>query len=1065
MQAAKARGEIDAAEVTKSTLEAQAAHATEELHPWRTSVEKDGAILRRALFTEETYLRDAAEAEEAKEGAARESRGTLTKELGQLTTNETALIREQARLVAAEQAFESVKAQLSSDQLLEANEETSAAILRWAATTNAERTAEAQRLQEATALRLKEQADHAKAKAEGEEAARLETSALQQQKFVAEGQAEQERLSQLPALRQAADAETANPDSPALLIALDRLAQASEREVSLSDVRLAELHAAKLSIEKTELAGDSLDVNAVVARLRELGVKSAKPYNAYISKALPDADQARRLIASNPARFMGVCVAATEFQKARQIEAHAPKLTSPVVVSISALDAELSREDSVTLSASDDARFNIDAAATLLATLETQLSAESDRRRLFASRHREAQVGKQQLEAYLARFGAAAIQQAVSDVTRLAAEAAAAKERAAAATNTANEHRDTANQRQTEAQACAAAATTAERYARDLERFAKTHEEGHAVRTERLLVISTDIAAITERRAEISLEQEKQESLEKGAFLAKERLKLQANQLGEERGTLKYYDKAFDAAASLAENPQQLTVLRGLYANAVQTFETRATDRLGLLQQQLNQARELCLEKTKAFTKNFPGIGYPDMAPYLKGNFDALIPATNDEIDAADKASREADSALAVEKNQSKEFHKVSKPSYEPTPEMLGWDERELSAAIDLASTVKQASADAAKAAKIAAARAKELAKQADAEAKEAQNVAKMLRSALALSELLVADPIELLGDVNLQTTAVVTEFQSRSKKVEGTRSKAHKAFDEMKTSAMRKELQEVEPDIAGQLQKNEFDAACADSQRLLEGIVDRIGTTQSGLDGMKEDFEACVGELSNLANSALALLNSAVNNKKVPVGAPYVGGKSVIKMRARFHEIPHEARRQALHNYLDSLIDSNIVPARGPELVAEALLRIHGKPLGLQMLKMVPDEALQYVAVDKIQNSGGEGVVMAMFLYLLINQLRSETQAKLKKTGGGPLILDNPFAKATTPTLWKAQRLLAQSMDVQLIFATALPDYNTVGEFSRFNRLRKAGKNTKTGRWHLEVADFKLREQEPETV
>jgi len=159
------------------------------------------------------------------------------------------------------------------------------------------------------------------------------------------------------------------------------------------------------------------------------------------------------------------------------------------------------------------------------------------------------------------------------------------------------------------------------------------------------------------------------------------------------------------------------------------------------------------------------------------------------------------------------------------------------------------------------------------------------------------------------------------------------------------------------------------------------------------------------------------------------------------------------------------VVPARGPELVANALLSIHGKQLGLQILKMVPDEALQYVAVDKIQNSGGEGVVMAMFLYLLINQLRSETQAKLKKTGGGPLILDNPFAKATTPTLWKAQRLLAQAMDVQLIFATALPDYNTVGEFSRFVRLRKAGKNTKTGRWHIEVADFKLREPEVETV
>lgn len=1065
VQAAKARSEINAAEATKVELEAQASRATAELEPWRTAAEKHGAILRRALYTEELKLRNDAKAEGTKELGAQESRGVLTKELGQLTATETTLIKEQASLVASEQAFESAKAQMVTDHLLESNETTSAAIQRWAATATTERTTEAQRLQEAGVLRGQEQEWQAKATIEGKEATRLEAAASQQQTFVAEGQAEQERLSQMSILRQAAEAETANPDSPALLIALDRLAHSSEREVSLSDVRLAELHAAKSSIEETGVAGNSRDVNAVVARLRELGVKSAQPYNVYISKALPEADQARRLIASNPSRFMGVCIAATELEKTRQIEAGAPKLTSPVVISVAALDAEHSNDDRITLSASDDARFNVEAATTLLATLETQWAAENERRCLYADRQRDCQAGKQQLEAYLNRFGAAALQRATNDVTRLTAEANAAKERATAATTSAAECRANAEQRQTEALACGVAATTAERYGRDLERFAKKHEEGHALRVERLQAISSDMATLSERRAEIGLEQEKQEALEKEAYRAKIGLETQANQLGEERGALKYYDKAFDAAAYLAENPQQLAVLRELYANAVQTFETQEKDRVGLLHQQLEYARTQYLEKTKAFTKNFAGVQLLEMAPYLNGNFDVLIPATHEEIEEADKASREADNAFAVAKNQSKEFHKANKPSYEPTPEMLQLDEVGLIAEIDLASSFRQASTEAAQNARYAASRAKELAKQADQEAKEATNVAKMVRSALALPDLFVADPIELLSDVNFQTTTVVTEFQSRSKKVEAARTKAHRAFDDLKTSAMRKELQEVEPEIAVQLQRNDFDAACADSQRLLEGILDRIGTTQSSLDGMKEDFEACVGELTNLANSALTLLNSAVNNKKVPAEAPYVGGKSVIKMRARFHEISHDARRQALHSYLDSLIESNIVPARGPELVAEALLRIHGKPLGLQMLKMVPDEALQYVAVDKIQNSGGEGVVMAMFLYLLINQLRSETQAKLKKTGGGPLILDNPFAKATTPTLWKAQRMLAQSMDVQLIFATALPDYNTVGEFSRFNRLRKAGKNTKTGRWHLEVADFKLREQEPEAV
>ncbi|MEN9475292.1 MAG: hypothetical protein RIS48_2014, partial [Pseudomonadota bacterium] len=49
--------------------------------------------------------------------------------------------------------------------------------------------------------------------------------------------------------------------------------------------------------------------------------------------------------------------------------------------------------------------------------------------------------------------------------------------------------------------------------------------------------------------------------------------------------------------------------------------------------------------------------------------------------------------------------------------------------------------------------------------------------------------------------------------------------------------------------------------------------------------------------------------------------------------------------------------------------------------------------------------------------------------------------------------------MGVQLVFATAVQDYNTLGEFGKFVRLRRAGQNTRTGRWHLETADFQLNE------
>src|SRR6185369_4352152 len=111
--------------------------------------------------------------------------------------------------------------------------------------------------------------------------------------------------------------------------------------------------------------------------------------------------------------------------------------------------------------------------------------------------------------------------------------------------------------------------------------------------------------------------------------------------------------------------------------------------------------------------------------------------------------------------------------------------------------------------------------------------------------------------------------------------------------------------------------------------------------------------------------------------------------------------------------------------LIADAVSRVNGGPLGLQVLKMSIEETEQYVPVEKISNSGGEGVVMAMFLYLVITQLRAENYADVQRSAGGPLILDNPFAKATSAAMWHAQRLLAAEMNVQLIFATAIQDYN----------------------------------------
>jgi hypothetical protein len=61
---------------------------------------------------------------------------------------------------------------------------------------------------------------------------------------------------------------------------------------------------------------------------------------------------------------------------------------------------------------------------------------------------------------------------------------------------------------------------------------------------------------------------------------------------------------------------------------------------------------------------------------------------------------------------------------------------------------------------------------------------------------------------------------------------------------------------------------------------------------------------------------------------------------------------------------------------------------------------------------------------------------------------------------MWKAQRLLAKAMGIQLIFASAIQDYNTLGEFPYIIRVAKAGINSKTQRTHLRAVSVSFNQE-----
>ncbi|MDZ5455304.1 coiled-coil domain-containing protein [Azohydromonas lata] len=1083
VKAARLWAEVTAAQARVDALEATAGQAREGLRPFQAQAARRGALLRQALLVQEQALhaqRDEAKGARAARLADIEScRGTLQVALEGLQ----AAGSKQAGLQAQEDGWRRERHRLLEQEVLASPQETALeALARWQrqavhwqderSRLEAEQAAHERRAREAREVSARE----------GLAAARLEGEIAAQERFIAEGHAEHERLSQLPALLQAVESDVADPESPALPPLLERCAASSAREVASCDVRLAELRATRQAIEDTGVAGHSPDVELVVARLRAAGIRSARPCNGYVADAVPDAGRARALVLSDPARFLGVSVAPAEMERVRAMSWDAALPARPVVVAPVAMDPQGTPADRLVVPASSDAAYHRPAALALAQGLDERMRAEQAHRAAHAGRHAALLAAQEALQAFLRRFGGGRRAAAQVEAERLRHELEMAQARARDAVAGEEEAEQAARQCARRAHERAEDARGCAHHVQELQRLLQDFEHERPRRLQRLEALARAVQTLNEQRAAAAREIAALEAAAREAFEAAVRLGSQAEALQVERDRVEVHDLALLVDGSSLPGAADLPLLRTSYADALQTFRARAQDQLGVLESRLQAAREAWRARADEFTRDFHGLGPDDLGPYAGMDHTALLPGLEQALQRAHEALVDAGAALELANREARQWHHEHPSTLAAVPpDLAALDpealDRARHEALAMAAQAGQRHEEALAEAEQARQRAADLGRLAS----EEDRFAALLCSSMALGErpdpeLLAlqlaslagagAGPapdagqgFELEADAAAQATRLIDAFQGKVGRREQAHGAARKAFDKLKVAAAEPPLQQVEPELATQLLANGFEAACADAARLLEGLQDRIGTTRSSLEKMQADFDACVEELLALSRTAVSLLNAATT-KRVPAGAPYVAGKPVIRMRAHLASASVDARRQALHHYLDHLIDTNVIPARGADLVAEAVLRMHGgKTLGLQLLKMVPDESQQYAALDRITNSGGEGVVMAMFLYLVVAQLRAQTQASLHKAGGGPLILDNPFAKATSPTMWKAQRLLATSIGVQLIFATAIQDYNALGEFTGFIRLRRAGQNSRTQRWHLEAARFKLHE------
>lgn len=1054
IEGAQALVHVEATTESVMELEAMLECEREGLRPAQQQAEIQGALLSSALSSAEKIALSRKEQATATEAGTQ----SLLRALHEQQVSAEKTIRylsiEKGQLDQFEATFHRQRARLIQEHLLAADDVDSGVAVERLEKQIQQHEAALQSLEveclslEQLEHRLRQEADKAATAANQAKAAQAS-----HRKFLADGEALRDELRQLSVLRTACESEAVDPDSPMLLNALDSLLIDAHREIADRDVELAQLKADRGAIVETGLAGRNADVDTVVRHLQAGGIRSARAANTYVADLRADVEDARGLVLSDPARFLGVNVAHAEWAEAQQRIATVKfKLSAPVTVAVASVSAAAVGGDRVVLAPRDDSAYNKASAQQALKGLDARIEHLEEERTAYEERRDHASSAREKLRRYQAEFGVARLRQTVADLEGLEAEEQAALNRQHERTTQA----DDTDARRSDLAARAAAIpleiAVLKSNIRRVDEFQRDWES--ALPAKRAHLTEVD-AQLTAKQAHLEvLERDHSEADEQRRQAMEDRLRHEgeAKVLAAERVQIAHRDEGYPAEEQLQKKPRGIETLRKTYADAVSTLQAQERDRLGVLGEKLATARKEKTDAAARYNDRFSDLDKAELAPLRALDFESAHRDQQDRLERLEETRRVAGEVLAAVEAERAAFWKGQKQKRLPTPAMQAQSDDELAFAIEaLHHEITRLDAVATQATS-AAVNAREEAARDESEVKRLNAARDALFAAMPECNTPDAAPIAVLGDLVAQVNDMIAKHGKQNEALSRLRDEARSVFGKITKAASAKALIEVEPELARDIADSEFEPACADRVRIAHLIGDRIKATQDTLEGMKPDFDNCVGELYNLTYEGIALLNRACA-KTMPIGAPYVGGKNILKMRASFSGISVEARKEVIGQYLNTLIDNNLIPAKGADLVAQCLVAISGRQeLGLQVLKMEQNEAYQYQLAGELKGSKGQGSVIAMFLYLLISQLRADTQARAKRGGGGPLILDNPFAKVQTRALIDAQRLLAKEIGVQLIFFTANADANILSGFRRVIRLRKSGVNSKTNRSHIEM-------------
>lgn len=282
---------------------------------------------------------------------------------------------------------------------------------------------------------------------------------------------------------------------------------------------------------------------------------------------------------------------------------------------------------------------------------------------------------------------------------------------------------------------------------------------------------------------------------------------------------------------------------------------------------------------------------------------------------------------------------------------------------------------------------------------------------------------------------------------------RARDAFDRFVSKVGKEPFREANPELMG-LAQMERDSLAANGEQLCDDLSARIELIQHKIESANEHIDRAVASLQGKTQVALRRLKDACAIK-MPAEVAELSGLNILKISQngrRVLSMESDDMAKNLNLFVRKCIKENYYPKK---LITESVMALaknyHRDGLLDIRILQVREGSHDYYLVHDIKSSGGERLTTALLLYITVSAL----SGKYGHTGGF-LVTDNIFGKCSKSEFVRVQLQLAKSLGFQLISTTGLKDKEFMSQYSKILNVKPYQRKSGKGRVANERSVFK---------